>query len=248
MPTPRHGMTEEQIRSTRARYGAGPHLAADLVVFSVRFHGDAPEPVILLVERKHPPYAGYLACPGGFVDPQEDLEPAARRELAEETGLTELRRAYVEQLGAWGHPERDPRGRVVSAVFLALVGWADLPAPHAGDDAARAEFVPVRDGIPIAPDGTTRELAFDHDRVLSRAWARIGELAKTTSAPLVLMPEHFNGAKAAQTWALLSGERAGQDDLLPRMVERGWIEPVAGTSLWRARSTAVDAAPAWWRI
>jgi len=247
MGVPRHGMTEDQIRASRQRWGAGPHLAADLVVFSLRFQGDEPEPVVLLIERKRPPYAGYLACPGGFVDLHEDLEAAARRELAEETGLTNLERAYVEQLGAWGNPDRDPRGRVVSVVYLALVPWASLALPQAGDDASQASFERIQDGLPVDRTGAVRDLAFDHDDVLRRAWRRIGDLARSSSAPLRLLPDTFTGAKLAGAWRLLSGEQADEPTIVRSFARRGWIEPVGGTDLWQATSTQVLAAPAWWR-
>ncbi len=242
-----HGMTEEQIRAFRQRWGAGPHLAADLVVFSLRFQGDEPEPVVLLVERKRPPYAGYLACPGGFVDPHEDLEAAARRELAEETGLTNLERAYVEQLGAWGKPDRDPRGRVVSVVYLAMGPWASLVLPQAGDDASHASFERIRDGLPVDRTGAVRDLAFDHDDVLRRAWQRVRDLTRNSSVSLRLLPDTFTGAQLANVWHLLSGEQTDEPALVRCFARRCWIEPVGSTGLWQATSTQVRAAPAWWR-
>ncbi|MFF4989091.1 NUDIX domain-containing protein [Streptosporangium saharense] len=109
---------------------------------------------VLLVERGRPPQQGRWALPGGFIRPGEDLPEAARRELAEETGLSP--RAHIEQLATYGSPERDPRMRVVSISYLAFA--PDLPDPEAGSDAAAAAWHPA-----LRPP----ELAFDHARILA---------------------------------------------------------------------------------
>jgi 8-oxo-dGTP diphosphatase len=130
-------------------------LAADLVILTVR-DGRLQ---VLLIRRGIPPYQGRWALPGGFVRPDEDLEATARRELAEETGLS-AERIHLEQVATYGAPDRDPRGRVVSVAYLALV--PDLPAPVAGSDAASASWVDATDVL----DDSGR-LAFDHHRILA---------------------------------------------------------------------------------
>ena len=128
---------------------------------------------VLLIERGNPPYKGRWALPGGFVELDEDLEEAARRELAEETGLM-LRPGQLEQFGAYGTPGRDPRMRIVTIAYLAVL--ADLPPVAGGSDAARARFWPV-DDLNLGTGETTSSgpaLAFDHHRVLSDAIARVG--------------------------------------------------------------------------
>ncbi len=130
-------------------------LATDLVILTVR-DGRLQ---VLLIRRGIPPYRGRWALPGGFVRPDEDLETTARRELAEETGLS-AERIHLEQVATYGAPDRDPRGRVVSVAYLALV--PDLPAPVAGSDAASASWVDATDVL----DDSGR-LAFDHHRILA---------------------------------------------------------------------------------
>jgi 8-oxo-dGTP diphosphatase len=132
-------------------------VTVDLVVLTVR----EGRLCVLVVRRGEEPFAGQEALPGGFVHPDEDLLAAARRELAEETGLTPGA-AHLEQLASYGAPDRDPRMRVVTVAYLALV--ADPPAPRAGSDAAGARWAPV--------DEVSPGLAFDHDRVLADGVAR----------------------------------------------------------------------------
>ena len=116
---------------------------------------------VLLVERGGHPYKGCWALPGGFVDEHEDLDTAARRELSEETGI-DTSDVRVEQIGTYGAPGRDPRMRVFSVVYMALVpGPGD---PVAGDDAHNARWWPVY-GSEIAPG----HLAFDHAAILKDA-------------------------------------------------------------------------------
>lgn len=112
---------------------------------------------VLLVERDTHPFRAFAALPGGFVQPEEDLDDAAVRRLEAETGVRRDA-AYVEQLGAFGRPERDPRMRVISVAYLVFA--PDLPAPRPGAGARSVAWVPVVE-VP------TGRLAFDHARVLA---------------------------------------------------------------------------------
>lgn len=114
------------------------------------------KPSVLLIRRKRDPYAGSWAIPGGFVEANESLETAARRELFEETGV---RTADLLQLHTFGDPGRDPRGHVISVAYLARVKQTDLK-PRADDDAAEVGWYPLH-RLP--------ELAFDHRSILRMA-------------------------------------------------------------------------------
>jgi 8-oxo-dGTP diphosphatase len=122
------------------------------------------EGMILLVRRRNDPFAGRWALPGGFVEPDEDLPAAALRELEEETGVAPAG-VDLTQLGAYGRPGRDPRGRTVSVVFLGRS--AQLPNPVAADDAADARLFPMG-ALPAAD-----EMAFDHHEILGDALAAL---------------------------------------------------------------------------
>jgi 8-oxo-dGTP diphosphatase len=128
-----------------------PAVTVDLVIQST----DA-EPCVLLIRRRQPPYQGAWALPGGFVEPDEPLEQAARRELHEETGVSV---ESLVQLGAFGDPGRDPRGWTVSVAFLARVP-ANSISPVAADDALDVAWHPM-DRLPV--------LAFDHAEILKAA-------------------------------------------------------------------------------
>jgi ADP-ribose pyrophosphatase YjhB (NUDIX family) len=247
-----HGMSAEEIEAIQDRYGKGPHLAADLVVLTARWDLTAedarppgtgglpagtggPDLRVLLIERANKPYRGRWALPGGFVDMGEDLEPAARRELQEETGIADLGSARVEQVGAFGHPLRDPRSRVISVVHLAWVPWRSLDAPQAGDDAAAAQFVRIRNGSAQDEHGKPLRLAFDHDHVLARTWERVRIQAEHSSAPLALAPPTFTSAQACALYEAFTGP-SDRLALVSWLERNRWIEQ-AGQDMWRVAST-----------
>jgi 8-oxo-dGTP diphosphatase len=158
-----------------------PSLTVDCVVFGVS-QEDALQ--VVLIERADEPFKGRWALPGGFVnvsddgDQGEDVEAAARRELAEETAVEV---AYLEQLATFGTPGRDPRGRVISVAHMALVRSVDhVPTP--GSDAARARWWPV---------ARTPSLAFDHKRILDTAVERLRGKVRYAPIGFALLPPTF---------------------------------------------------------
>jgi 8-oxo-dGTP diphosphatase len=170
---------------------------------------------LLLIRRANDPYEGWWALPGGFVDLEEDLLPACRRELGEETGLSG---GAMVQVGAYGKPGRDPRGRNVTVAYLALVGPQQCVA-RAGDDAADAAWVDVR----ALPD-----LAFDHAEIIGDGLALLARLVRATHAACALLPERFTVEQlqgVLDASARIGRQPARAQDVLAR----GWFkEPAPG--------------------
>ena len=186
-------------------------VTVDVVVLTVR----QGQLCVLLVRRGGHPYLGRWALPGGFVGSDEGLDEAARRELADETGLDAY--AHLEQLRCYGDPGRDPRMRVVSVAYLALV--PNLPLPAAGSDATEARFWPVADladdgdpglGQPLTPGQSVGEapagLAFDHDRILADAVDRARAKLEYTSLATNFLEEPFTIADLRRVYEAVWGE------------------------------------------
>lgn len=151
-----------------------PAVTVDAVVFGF----DDADLKVLLIQRDGPPFRGRWALPGGFVNIDESLEDAVRRELEEETGITKL---YLEQLYTFGAPKRDPRERVISVAHYALVKLADH-AVRAASDARNVAWFPVADLPP---------LAFDHEQVLDVALRRLKGKIRYEPIGFELLPEKF---------------------------------------------------------
>ncbi|WP_083986664.1 NUDIX domain-containing protein [Frankia sp. EI5c] len=130
-------------------------VSVDIVLLTLR----SGRLCVLVIQRDCEPFLGCWALPGGFVGPDEDLDSSALRQLAEETGVTTA--GHLEQLRTYGRPGRDPRTRVVSVAYLALL--PNLPQPTAGRDGPRARWWPVEDLG--SADGPT--LAFDHPKIVA---------------------------------------------------------------------------------
>jgi 8-oxo-dGTP diphosphatase len=153
-----------------------PALTVDCVVFGL----DEADLKVLLVQRDLPPFKDRWALPGGFVRMEESVDDAARRELREETGLT-LNDLYLEQLYTFGDLGRDPRGRVVSVAYYALVNLADHRV-QAATDARDAAWFSVSD---------TPSLAFDHDEILAAALERLKGKVRYQPIGFELLPPKF---------------------------------------------------------
>ena len=149
-----------------------PAVTTDCVIFG--FDGERLQ--VLLVERGIEPFNGRWAFPGGFLKMDETAEEGALRELKEETGLEG---AYMEQFHTFSAPERDPRERVITIAYYALVKIQEVKG---GDDAASARWFPL-DEIP--------SLAFDHDYILRMATQRLREQIHFQPIGFELLPEKF---------------------------------------------------------
>jgi 8-oxo-dGTP diphosphatase len=151
-----------------------PAVTVDAVVFGF----DDADLKLLLVQRLAQPFKGQWALPGGFVQMHESLDQGVRRELAEETGIDRL---YLEQLYTFGEPERDPRERVISVAYYALV---KLNAYHvvAASDASEVAWFAVAD-LP--------KLAFDHEKIVETALRRVKAKIRYEPIGFELLPEKF---------------------------------------------------------
>jgi 8-oxo-dGTP diphosphatase len=156
-------MPSQQTRKKYTYDYPRPSVTVDVVVVTRE-----PQPRVLLIRRKHDPFAGAWALPGGFIDMDETLEASARRELREETGLEV---GNLEQLQTFGDPGRDPRGRTISVVYLARI---DAPPDHlaAADDAAELGWHPLKELPPTA---------FDHAAILALASWRVLSIPRGSS-------------------------------------------------------------------
>jgi len=211
-----------------------PSVTVDLVILTVI---DA-ELRVLLIQRKEHPYKGSWALPGGFVrvgdgdDQGEDLDAAAIRELGEETGLgPRTKPMYLEQLHTFGRAGRDPRMRVITVAYFALVPPDLAPLVVAGGDAAHAEWV----AIP-----SLRKLAFDHAEIIRTALTRVAaELDRIASK---LVPSTFTIPELRSVYTLVTGQPQDPGNFrrrFNRLVEDGVIEKAAGKRITSSKPATV---------
>ena len=187
-----------------------PALAVDIVLFT--FRHDALQ--VLLIRRKHEPFAGKWALPGGFVEIDEDLDAAAQRELNEETHVPEV---YLEQLYTFGAPDRDPRTRVVTVAYFALLGKDQVDRLHVrgGSDADEAVWWDV-----YSPP----ELAFDHARILHYAVQRLRWKLEWTALGFLLLPDEFTLSELQKVYETVLNEPLDKRNFRRKMLAADVLE------------------------
>jgi 8-oxo-dGTP diphosphatase len=269
-PEPR---AEEELFLAKYRPGdfPRPSVTVDLAVFTVidrLLH-------VLFVRRNEHPYKGCWALPGGFVrvsddrkDQGEDLDAAAHRELLEETGLSHTASAnvFLEQVRTFGRPGRDPRMRVISVAYYALVRPTLVPMIRAGGDVSHAKWFDVSELSPRPISDKTQpsrapqelesrrsELAFDHAEILDAALGRMRADLDRTPIAFELVPESFTIQELRAVHEAIGGEPLDPGNFRKRflrLLEDGVIEPARGkrataskpASVYRFVRRAVDAA------
>lgn len=184
-------------------------MTADAVVFGF----DGKQLHVLLVERGIEPYRGCWALPGGFMNIDETIEECAKRELREETGVCDV---YLEQFKVFSGVGRDPRERVVTVAFMALVRKADFRL-IAGDDAARASWFELEELPP---------LAFDHHDIIVSAREHLTELLQTRPIAFKLLDEKFSMPELQAIYEVINGTSYDRRNFVRKMASSGYLHSV----------------------
>lgn len=161
-----------------------PSLTVDCIIFGL---DESSQLKVLLIQRGHEPFKSHWALPGGFVDENETLEAAALRELKEETGVSDV---FIEQLFTFGTPGRDPRGRVVTVAYYALINLAEHKI-GVDTDAQDVKWFPIHE-LP--------QLAFDHAEILHTAITRLRSKLRYQPVGFELLPDKFTLTQLQQLY------------------------------------------------
>ncbi len=187
-----------------------PAVTTDCVIFGF----DGMKLNVLLIERGIEPYKGRWAFPGGFLNMDESAEEGAKRELKEETNLTA---EYMEQFGTFSDPNRDPRERVITIAYFALVKLQNVVG---GDDAAKAQWFPI-DQVPA--------LAFDHDRILRMAMEKLRERIHFQPVGFDLLPEKFTLKQLQLLYEAILGVHFDRRNFAKKMQHSELLTPLDET-------------------
>lgn len=189
-----------------------PCVTTDCVIFGF----DGHKLKVLLIERGLEPFRGQWAFPGGFVKPDESALEGAKRELKEETGLTT---AYIRQFHTFSAPQRDPRERVISIAYYALVKIQDV---QAGDDAAKAQWFDI-DNVP--------SLAFDHDKILREALRELRRQIHFEPIGFELLPEKFSMKSLQYLYEAILNVHFDRRNFYNKMLHLGILSQVEGETV-----------------
>jgi 8-oxo-dGTP diphosphatase len=206
-------VNEVVVRETTDQYCYDyPRPAVTVDIILITFYDNDLK--VLLIQRNHAPFQGKWALPGGFVDIDEDLDDAALRELAEETNITDV---YLEQLYTFGQPDRDPRTRVITVAYFALLS-ADQAARlqiRGGSDAKHARWWSMYQ-LP--------ELAFDHDRILPYALQRLRWKLEWTALGFLLLPTEFTLSELQKVYETVLNEPLDKRNFRRKMLAADVLE------------------------
>lgn len=215
-------MSENASNYDAAKYER-PSVTVDVVIFTLLER----ELNVLLVQRKRWPYEGYWAIPGGFINMDESLDSAARRELEEETGVRDV---YLEQLYTFGNPKRDPRTRVISVAYFALIS-SDTQSIRSSDESMEVRWFPVR-RLP-------GQLAFDHEAILASAMDRLRSKLEYTTLAFQLLPEVFSILELKHIYEQILGEKLDKGNFYRKIKDANVLEDTGMRREGRGRPTAL---------
>ncbi len=184
-----------------------PAVTTDIVIFTIR----QDELKVLLIKRALPPHRNQWALPGGFIKLDESLEEGAKRELQEETGVAGV---YLEQLYTFGRPNRDPRERVITVAYYALIPSDELE-PKAASDAENVSWF----GLKALPD-----LAFDHKRILKMAHERLVAKLDYSTIAFQLMPTQFTLSELQHVYEVILREQIDKRNFRKRILSLNVIK------------------------
>jgi 8-oxo-dGTP diphosphatase len=184
-----------------------PGVTVDLVVFTVS--EDALK--AMLVRRVETPYSGYWSLPGGFIKTGESLEDAALRVLKEKTGVENV---YIEQLYTFGEPGRDPRARVITVAYFALIPWKQLDQPESKKIA----------GITWHPVDNLPRLAFDHKAILNYAVRRLRTKVSYSNIVYGLMPKQFRLSELQTMYEVIINDNIDKRNFRKRMLATNLLQ------------------------
>jgi 8-oxo-dGTP diphosphatase len=200
-----------------------PSVTVDVVIFTLQ-NGELH---VLLVQRKRWPFEGRWAIPGGFINMDETLDQAARRELEEETGVRDI---YLEQLYTLGNPKRDPRTRVISVAYIALVS-ADAQTLRVSDESTDVRWFPV--------ERLPGPLAFDHDHILATALDRLRSKLEYTTLAFQLLPEVFSILELKHVYEQILGEEVDKGNFYRKIKDANVLEDTGLRREGRGRPTTL---------
>ncbi len=211
-----------------------PAVTVDIILFTF-YAGDLK---VLLIQRKGEPFQSKWALPGGFVGMDEDLSVAARRELAEETSVTDV---YLEQLYTFGQPDRDPRGRVITVAYFALLS-ADQTAGLQLQSNSDADDVRWWSMYALP------ELAFDHARILDYAMQRLRWKLEWTALGFLLLPAEFTLSELQKVYERVLDEPLDKRNFRRKMLATDVLEETGNiregdhrpAKLYRFTATAIE--------
>ena len=184
-----------------------PAVTTDIVIFTIRHD----ELKVLLIKRGLPPHQGMWALPGGFINLDESLEAGARRELEEETGVSDV---YLEQLYTFGQPDRDPRERVITVAYYALIPTDEIDI-KAGSDAEGVSWI----GMQELP-----ELAFDHPAIIDMAYDRLSAKLDYSTIAFQFMPRDFTLSELQHVYEVILREPMDKRNFRKRILGLDLIE------------------------